>query len=215
MIYLVNNTIDGNGDSPREIYDALQRVCPERPVVVELYWQVSLQRIAELQPTHIVLSGQSHPWDDYDAGSLDGVHDVIRQATQPILGICGGHQQVALCYGARVDVMRRVVEGSSGYDGCLKERGFLPVITDGAGLFAGLPPEITVWHSHYDEVKNLPAEFTCTASSPNCPIQAMQHRTRRLFTVQFHPELFDETHPQGQQILKNFLALDSNKRDDL
>ncbi len=207
MIYLVNNTIDGNGDSPREIHETLARTFPQHEVVVELYRDVSLCRVNELQPTHIILSGQSHPWTDYKTGSLDGVHDVIRNAAQPILGICGGHQQVALVYGSRVDVMKRVTPGTVGYEGCLKERGFYPVTHDGSTLFAGLPPEITVWHSHYDEVKDLPVEFTSTAASENCAIQAMQHKTRPLFTVQFHPELFAAEQPQGRVILENFLNL--------
>jgi GMP synthase (glutamine-hydrolysing) len=207
MIYLVNNTIDGNGDSPREIHETLARVFPQHEVVVELYRDVSLRRVNELQPSRIILSGQSNPWTDYAPGSLDGVHEVIRNARQPILGICGGHQQVALVYGSRVDVMKRVKPGAVGYDGCLKERGFYPVTHDGSTLFAGLPPEFVVWHSHYDEVKDLPAEFTCTASSENCAIQAMQHQTRPLFTVQFHPELFSDEHPAGRRVLENFLSL--------
>ena len=205
MIYLVNNTIDGNGDSPREIYETLTRDFPHHEVFMELYRDVSLSRVEELQPSHIILSGQSNPWTDYAADSLDGVHDVIKNALQPILGICGGHQQVALVYGARVDVMKRVTPGTVGYDGCLKERGFYPVTHNDSTLFTGLPEEIVVWHSHYDEVKDLPDDFICTARSKNCAIQAMQHKSRPLFTVQFHPELFTLEQPQGRVILENFL----------
>jgi len=206
MIYLIDNTIDGQGVSPVEIRDALERLRPETPLVVEHYKTVSLSRIEKLSPTHIILSGQSHPWDNYSADSLAGVLDVIRRAPQPILGICGGHQQIALCCGARVDVMKRLSPGT-GYEGCLRERGFFDVETEEAGIFAGLPRAISVWHSHYDEVKELPAGFRLTASSANCSIQAMQHNTRPLFSVQFHPELFDEEHPHGKQVLENFLNL--------
>ena len=205
MIYLVNNTIDGNGDSPREIHEALTRVFPQHEVFMELYRDVSLSRVNESQPTHIILSGQSNSWADYAAGSLDGVHEVIKNAPQPILGICGGHQQVALVYGSRVDVMKRITPGSVGYNGCLKERGFYPVTHDGSTLFTGLPMEIIVWHSHYDEVKDLPDGFISTAQSENCAIQAMRHKTRPLYTVQFHPELFTLEQPQGRVILENFL----------
>lgn len=207
MIYLVDNTIDGKGVSPREIRDALERLRPDTPLVTEHYKAVSLRRIEELSPTHIILSGQSHPWDNYTAASLAGVLDVIQGARQPILGICGGHQQIALCYGARVDVMKRLEPGA-GYEGCLRERGFFGVETEGdGGIFAGLPREISVWHSHYDEVKELPEGFRLTASNATCSVQAMQHRERPLFSVQFHPELFDEEHPHGRQVLENFLNL--------
>jgi GMP synthase (glutamine-hydrolysing) len=207
MIYLVDNTIDGQGVSPREIQETLSAIRPETPLVREHYKTVSLRRVEELKPTHIILSGQSHPWDNYSAESLAGVFEVIRRAEQPILGICGGHQQIALCYGAEVSVMKRLEPGTTGYEGCLRERGFFDVEADGNGIFKGLPRSISVWHSHFDEVKELPEEFLCTASNQTCPIQAMQHRERPVFSVQFHPELFDAQHPHGKQILENFLSL--------
>jgi GMP synthase (glutamine-hydrolysing) len=206
MIYLVDNTIDGQGASPREILAALKTLRPDEEILTEPYERVSLSRLAELRPTHIILSGQSHPWDCYTEESLAGVFEVIREAPQPTLGVCGGHQQIALAYGARVDVMRRLEPGE-GYEGCLRERGFFEIETDGEGLFAGLPRRLTVWHSHYDEVKELPAGFRRTASNRTCPIQAMQHESRPLFGVQFHPELFSQQFPQGMHIVENFLSL--------
>jgi GMP synthase (glutamine-hydrolysing) len=206
MIYLVDNTIDGQGASPGEIFAALERLRPEASVTVEPYTNVSLERVAELAPTHIILSGQSHPWDSYTPESLAGVFDVIRHAPQPILGVCGGHQQIALAYGSEVSVMRRLGPGA-GYENCLRERGFFDVETDGNGIFKDLPRRLSVWHSHYDEVKQLPEDFQRTALNETCPIQAMQHATRPVFSVQFHPELFDEEHPHGSRIVENFLAL--------
>jgi GMP synthase (glutamine-hydrolysing) len=54
-------------------------------------------------------------------------------------------------------------------------------------------------------VKELPKGFHRTASNESCPIQAMQHNDRPLFGVQFHPELFDQEHPEGRKIIENFL----------
>lgn len=206
MIYLVDNTIDGQGASPREIFAALERLRPHEQITVEPYKDVSLRRVAALAPTHIILSGQSHPWDSYTSESLSGVFEVIREARQPILGLCGGHQQIALAYGATVAVMRRLSPGT-GYENCLRERGFSDVETDGDGIFADLPRRLSVWHSHFDEVKQLPRDFKRTATNETCPIQAMQHTTRPLFGVQFHPELFDDEHPHGRSIVENFLTL--------
>lgn len=206
MIYLVDNTIDGQGVSPREIREALERVRASVPVMIERFQDVSLRRVEQLAPSHIILSGQSHPWESYTPESLAGVFDVIRHARQPLLGICGGHQQIALAYGARVAVMKRLAPGT-GYEGCLRERGFFDIEHEGEGLFATLPRTISVWHSHYDEVKELPENFRRTATNETCSIQAMQHNTRPLFSVQFHPELFDEEHPQGRRIMENFLDL--------
>lgn len=206
MIYLVDNTVDGGGASPQEIIAALGRLRPQEQVFVEHYPRVSLERVAELNPSHIILSGQSHPWNHYTPASLSGVFDVIRHAPQPTLGVCGGHQQIALAYGAEVAVMRRLGPGT-GYENCLRERGFFDVEADGLGIFARLPRRLSVWHSHFDEVKELPAGFKRTATNTTCPIQAMQHTERPLFSVQFHPELFDEQHPHGQLIVENFLSL--------
>jgi GMP synthase (glutamine-hydrolysing) len=204
MIYLVDNTVDGQGLSPREIKAALEELRPQTPVVVEHFKDVSLRRVDELKPARIILSGQSHPWTEYTQESLAGVFEVIREASQPILGICGGHQQIALCYGSNVGLMKRLTPGE-GYEGALRERGFFEVETDGNGIFEGLPREVTVWHSHCDEVKELPADFELTASNRTCRIQAMRHTSRPLFSVQFHPELFDADHPEGKRILENFL----------
>ncbi len=206
MIYLVDNTIDGQGASPREILAALTQLRPEEQVFVEHYPNVSLARVRELSPTHIILSGQSHPWNHYTPEALAGVFDVIHNAEQPVLGVCGGHQQIALAYGSTVAVMRRLGPGT-GYENCLRERGFFGVETDGAGIFAGLPKSLSVWHSHFDEVKDLPENFVRTATNETCPIQAMRHAERPLFSVQFHPELFDDEHPHGRRVIENFLNL--------
>ncbi len=205
MIYLVDNTIDGKGASPREIAAALARIAPDTPVVVEHYPEVSRARVEALAPSHIILSGQSHPWTDYSRDALAGVFDVIRGAPQPVLGVCGGHQQIGLCYGATVGLIGRVAPGE-GYEGAFRERGFLEVEVNRDGLFAGLPHRIAVWESHCDELKELPQGFEVTASNATCAIQAMQHTSRALFGVQFHPELFDSSHPHGRHILESFLA---------
>jgi GMP synthase (glutamine-hydrolysing) len=213
MIYLVDNTIDGQGASPRELRGALELIRPDVPIVVEHFKQVSRQRLQDLSPSHIILSGQSHPWELYSPESLVGVFEVIRHAPQPILGVCGGHQQIALAFGAPVGLIRRIAPGE-GYEGAFRERGFFPVelnteAVDAAKprIFDGLPSTIIVWHSHCEEIKSLPAGFRRTAGGQACAIQAMQHGSRPLFGVQFHPELFDEEHPQGRQILENFLKL--------
>jgi GMP synthase (glutamine-hydrolysing) len=206
LVYLVDNTIDGQGASPRELRAVLGRLVPGLEILTEPFHKVSLERVRSLRPSHIFLSGQSHPWDAYSQESLAGVFEVIKRASQPILGVCGGHQQIALAYGAPVGLMARLEPGE-GYEGAKRERGYFPVENTGEALFKGLPSEITVWHSHCDEVKQLPDGFRRTASNETCEIQAMQQKGRRLYGVQFHPELFDDEHPQGRQIVEAFLAL--------
>jgi GMP synthase (glutamine-hydrolysing) len=206
LIYLIDNTLDGQGASPRELRAVLSRMREGVEILTEPYRSVSFKRVNSLRPTHIILSGQSHPWTKYSAESLAGVFELIKKARQPILGVCGGHQQIALAFGARVDVMERLEPGE-GYEGARRERGYFPVETSGTGIFKDLPKHLTVWHSHCDEVKDLPKGFRRTASNDACSIQAMEHTQRPLFGVQFHPELFDDDHPDGQQVLRNFLAI--------
>jgi GMP synthase (glutamine-hydrolysing) len=206
LIYLIDNTIDGQGTSPRELRAALGRIRPGVEILTESFRSASVGRVRDLKPSHIILSGQSHPWENYHPESLAGLFDLIRKASQPILGVCGGHQQIALAFGAPVGLMERLEPGE-GYEGARRERGYFPVETSSNGLFKGLPKEITVWHSHCDEVKGLPKGFDKTASNGTCEIQAMQHAERRLFGVQFHPELFNEDFPAGRRVIENFLNL--------
>ena len=206
LVYLVDNTIDGQGASPRELRAVLGRLIPGLEILTEPFHSVSLERVRSLRPSHIILSGQSHPWNNYSPDSLAGVFDVIKHASQPILGVCGGHQQIALAHGAEVGLMGRVEPGE-GYEGAKRERGFLPIENTGEGLFKGLPSNLTVWHNHCDEVKTLPNGFRKTASNETCDIQAMQEKGRRVYGVQFHPELFDDEHLEGRRIVENFLAL--------
>lgn len=220
LVYLIDNTIDGQGPSPRELRAGLERVRDELEILTEPYQAVSLERLQEIRPSHIFLSGQSHPWDQYKPEELEGVVEVIRKAAQPILGVCGGHQLIASALGAPVALMARLEPGE-GYEGAKRERGYFSVETietmeavetgkenERSKLFKGLPSRITVWHSHFDEVKQLPPGFRRTAFNETCAIQAMQHEERPIFGVQFHPELFNEEHPAGRQILENFLQVE-------
>src|SRR5205823_5064617 len=123
MLLLIDNTIDGQGASPRELRRALERVQPDMRIVVEPFRSISFEFVKTLSPSHIILSGQSHPWDCYSPESLSGIFHVIRMAPRPILGICGGQQQMALAFGAPVGLIERIAPGE-GYEGAFRERGF-------------------------------------------------------------------------------------------
>lgn len=208
MLLLIDNTIEGVGSSPREIRAALDKIEPDLRVVTEPFQNITPEFVKTLAPSHIILSGQSQPWDRYSRESLAGVFYVIRQAPKPILGVCGGQQQMALAFGARVDLIERIAPGE-GYEGALRERGFCSVYleSESGTLFEGLPETLNVWESHCDEVKDLPDDFICTATNDVSEIQALQHTSLPLYGVQFHPELFDDEHPHGRTILENFLKL--------
>ena len=65
LIYLIDNTLDGQGASPRELRAVLGRMREGVEILTEPFHAVSLKRVKSLGPSHIILSGQSHPWDSY------------------------------------------------------------------------------------------------------------------------------------------------------
>ena len=110
----------------------------------------------------------------------------------PILGICYGHQLLAWMAGGEIAAA-----------GSISEYGKVTLRHTGGALFAGVPAEAVCWMSHTDYVKTVPEGFTVTASTEHCPCAAMADEARKLYGVQFHPEV---THTEyGKQILRNFL----------
>ena len=110
----------------------------------------------------------------------------------PVLGICYGHQLMAYMAGGRV------VPAESG-----SEYGKATLLTDENELFREVQRESVCWMSHTDYVQELPAGFKTIARTPDCPCAAMCDSSRKLYGVQFHPEV---THTEfGRQILRNFI----------
>ena len=110
----------------------------------------------------------------------------------PVFGVCYGHQMIAHTFGAKVE------KGKSA------EYGLGEISIDEEDvIFRGVPKKIRAWVSHYDEVKALPAGFMGLAHSDACAIEAMRHKERPIFSVQFHPEVWHTEH--GEDMLRNFL----------
>jgi len=144
-----------------------------------------------LRPKAIVLSGG--PASVYGDGAPT-VDPALLASGIPVLGICYGHQLMAHVLGGEVKA------GNS------REYGLTSVSvhdTDAGGLFAGIDPEQTCWMSHGDHVVTMPAGFRCLATSADGVIAAMGCPDRKLYGVQFHPEV---SHTRfGPKLLRNFL----------
>ncbi|MGE5554334.1 MAG: glutamine-hydrolyzing GMP synthase [Betaproteobacteria bacterium] len=113
----------------------------------------------------------------------------------PILGICYGMQVMAEQLGGRVDAAESREYGRTEL-----------TVKDRSGLFRGFEPSegpIVAWMSHGDRVAAPPPGFRVLASSENSPVAAMGDPKRRLYAVQFHPEVVHT--PRGKEILHNFL----------
>jgi len=139
----------------------------------------------------LVLSGGA-PRVGINASAMGRNGEYIDRAEVPILGICAGHQFMALHLGGDAKAAK------------VPEFGKTRLVVDAENaLFEGLPREFEVWESHNDEVAALPKGFELLAHSENCGVQAMRSRDRPLFGVQFHPEV---EHTQfGYDIFRNFL----------
>ena len=110
----------------------------------------------------------------------------------PVLGICYGHQLMAYMAGGTV----KPAEGGSEY-------GKTKLFVSKCRLFENTPRESVCWMSHTDYVAVLPKGFSAAAATENCPCAAMCDEGKKLYGVQFHPEV---THTEyGRQILKNFI----------
>lgn len=109
----------------------------------------------------------------------------------PILGICYGAQLTAFTLGGKVESATK------------REYGKTEISTGNSLIFAGVPTDTTCWMSHTDQIKAVPAGFTVTAHSPVCPIAAMENPDKKIYCVQFHPEVLHT--PEGMTMIRNFL----------
>jgi len=128
-------------------------------------------------------------------GSLGNCAEYLEKADFPILGICAGHQFMARHFGGEVKPSKIPEFG----------RVEMTLIKDDAALFEGVLKKSIVWESHNDEVTVLPKDFIRIAESENCNIQAMQHKKKQFYGLQFHPEV--EHTEYGEHIFKNFIQL--------
>jgi GMP synthase (glutamine-hydrolysing) len=150
---------------------------------------LSAERIAEKQPSGIILSGG--PASVYEEGSPQCDPALFRLGI-PVLGICYGMQLACNALGGRVANSKNREFGRASLR-----------IQCGNGLLSGLPPQMDVWMSHGDQVNEVSEDFEPLAATNTCPFAAVQHKTLPVYGLQFHPEV---THtPLGATILHNFL----------
>lgn len=161
-------------------------------------YRISVERIREMNPKAIVFSGGPSSVYGEKAPHCDpGVFEL----GIPVLGICYGMQLMAYLLGGKVTSA-----------GCC-EYGSTDLTVDAAdAVFAKVPNETKVWMSHGDMVQAAPAGFTVTAHTGSAPIAAMADSARKLFAVQFHPEVVHT--PDGTTMLRNFLFDIAGCHDD-
>lgn len=146
----------------------------------------------------VIFSGGPQSVNDKD---LLTVETNIKKIRVPILGICYGHHLIAKLMGGKVEA------GISREFGNTK----LHVSAPRSFLFSATKTDQQVWMSHGDSVTELPGDFLVTASTAATVIAAYQHKSKKIFGVQFHPEV--EHSVYGKTILENFVSVCTEKRN--
>jgi anthranilate synthase component 2 len=166
-----------------------------------LVWRndaITVEEALGLKPQGILLS--PGPKTPDDAGICLELL-AAAPADLPIFGVCLGHQAIGQAYGGEVIHAKALMHGKTS-----------PIHHNGKGVFAGLkdPFTATRYHSLSVEKDALPAELEVTAWTEDGEIMGVQHRTRPVFGVQFHPESIATE--CGHELLANFLDLAGVKR---
>lgn len=147
--------------------------------------------VNSLKPDAIVISpGPGHPANPRDIGNC---LDIIRGSTVPLLGVCLGHQAIAVAFGGVV---------SHSPKGPLHGKTS-PIHHNGTGIFLGLPNPLAGGRYHSLAVTKLPMELEVTARTEDGIIMGVKHREKPIFGLQFHPE--SVLTPDGLKIVENFL----------
>jgi len=166
-----------------------RRVREQRVFSAILPCTTSVEEIRKLEPAGIILSGGPSSVYDKDAPVCDPA--VLAQGI-PVLGICYGMQWIAKNLGGKVEPAERREYGPAQFH---KEQAESEIL-------GNLPASMKTWASHGDNVLALPEGFHLTGKTANA-IAACEDRARRIFAVQFHPEV---NHTErGTEILRNFL----------
>jgi GMP synthase (glutamine-hydrolysing) len=128
-------------------------------------------------------------------GDLGNCSEYLQKAIFPVLGICAGHQYMARFFGGQATPAKVPEYG----------KVELTLIKENNELFEDVPKKSIVWESHNDEVSEIPDEFDHLARSENCEIQAMKHKNKSIYGLQFHPEV--EHTEYGEKIFRNFVKI--------
>jgi len=156
--------------------------------------RISAAEVAALQPAAIILSGGPRSVHVEGAPALD---PAIYELNIPILGICYGVQLIAQQLGGTVG------KGMRGEYGRARLTQIAGVQARDNTLLTGTPAEQDVWMSHFDAVTEVPPGFIATATTPDAPVAAMECVARKIWGVQWHPEVAHT--PHGMAVLQRFL----------
>jgi GMP synthase (glutamine-hydrolysing) len=152
-------------------------------------------KVVESGPDLVILTGSSALLSKPTTRKLfQPEMDLVRKEKFPILGICYGHQIIGSAFGTPMRDLGQML------------RGYEKVsIVRKHPLFDGLPSDLVVAESHRQELTKVPDGFQHLAQSTTSRVEAIVHRSKPIYGVQFHPERSTDDHPHGRVIIENLL----------
>ena len=153
-------------------------------------YQTPIEELIAKEPKGIILTGGPNSVYDETSPHYD---KALFDTGIPILGICYGAQLMAYSTGGKVETATTSEYGKTD----------VKVTCNNSLLFGGVENETVVWMSHTDMITEVGLGFVVTAHTDKCPVAAMENAEKKLYAVQYHPEV---THSiKGQQMLSNFV----------
>ena len=152
-------------------------------------YTIGLDKIREMNPKGIIFTGGPNSVYGEDSPRIG---KEIYELGIPILGICYGSQLMAYTLGGSVKTAPVSEYGKTEVD-----------VTTSSRLFSNVSEKTICWMSHTDYIEKAPEGFTITATTPVCPVAAMENAERKLYATQFHPEVMHTQ--EGMTMLRNFV----------
>ena len=149
---------------------------------------MSIEKIKEINPIGIIFTGGPNSVYLDNSPKCD---NALFDLGIPVLGICYGMQYIAHSFGGKVE------------PGTVREYGPTNVHIGNSALFDGLEKDEIMLMSHTDYVSRVPDGFKTTATTDDCPCVAIENAEKRIYCVQFHPEV--ERSVRGEKVLENFV----------
>jgi GMP synthase-like glutamine amidotransferase len=207
----------------------LEEIAEDDCIIVR-YDRLSQKRLDQLKPRAVVVGGNYTGFQHFTQEELTGMRELFLHPKQPTLTICGSFQLMAETYGAEFGLIGNHNSEDKdadldtdtpippelhddaierGAQGIKQEIGFtsLRILEKDHPLFKGMGRSPVFFELHGGEIKSSVDGFQRLAESEQCKVQALAHTEKPILGTQFHPELYNEDHPDGKRFLHNFFKL--------
>ncbi len=214
--WIVVNLFTGRTSKQAELIRTnLAKLGAEGQGIVLPYREITVENIRKLKPAFLALSPNGIPWCQYKGHNGEDLRNffkalrvIIEEMGVPTIGICGGHQAMAIAFGGKVGPISGGEDDCFRYGGHAKEHGRKDLsVTADDPIFKGMGSTLNLVQDHYDEVKKIPPGFVCLADNKLCKYQIIRHPTQPAYGVQAHTEYSMKSRPDGGLLLKNFLNI--------